>query len=154
MTHEPKTPAPGTATAMPVTGAPATGAPTTGSPATGAAATATKPGRGVQVTERAAKEIQRVIHDHGLPATSWVRVGAKGGGCSGFTYVLDFDPNGPTEFDLAFEQHGVKIVIDKKSEFFMGGTTLDFNDGLLDRGFVFKNPGATGTCGCGTSFSA
>ena len=58
------------------------------------------------------------------------------------------------EFDLSFEMHGVKVVIDKKSEFFMGGTTLDFNDGLLDRGFVFKNPQASGTCGCGTSFSA
>jgi iron-sulfur cluster assembly accessory protein len=145
-------------TAMPVTGA--AGAPTAGAPAIDAPATApgsgatAKAGRGVQVTDRAAKEIQRVIHDHGLPATSWVRVGAKGGGCSGFTYVLDFDPNGPTEFDLAFEQHGVKVVIDKKSEFFMGGTILDFNDGLLDRGFVFKNPAATGTCGCGTSFSA
>ena len=93
--------------------------------------------------------------EHDMPvATTWVRIGAKGGGCSGFSYVLDFDANGPTEFDLSFEEHGVKLVIDKKSEFFMGGTTLDFNDGLLDRGFVFKNPSATGSCGCGTSFSA
>jgi iron-sulfur cluster assembly protein len=110
--------------------------------------------RGVEVTERAAKEIQRVIAEHGLPADCWVRIGAKGGGCSGFTYVLDFDQAGPTEFDLTFENNGVRVVIDKKSEFFMGGTTLDFNDGLLDRGFVFKNPQASGTCGCGTSFSA
>lgn len=117
-------------------------------------APAAKPGRGVVVTERAAKEIQRVIAEHGLPADCWVRIGAKGGGCSGFSYVLDFDRQGPTEFDLTFEQVGVRVVIDKKSEFFMGGTTLDFNDGLLDRGFVFKNPMATGTCGCGTSFSA
>jgi iron-sulfur cluster assembly protein len=113
-----------------------------------------KPGRGVHLTERAAKEIQRVIAEHKFPATTWVRVGAKGGGCSGFTYVLDFDQQGPTEFDLAFVQHGVQFLIDKKSEFFMGGTILDFNDGLLDRGFVFKNPQASGTCGCGTSFSA
>lgn len=114
-----------------------------------------KPGRGVHVTERAAKEIQRVIAEHKFPVDStWVRIGAKGGGCSGFTYVLDFDQNGPTEFDLTFQQHGVNLVVDKKSEFFMGGTTLDFNDGLLDRGFVFKNPQASGTCGCGTSFSA
>ena len=112
-----------------------------------------KPGRGIQITERAAKEIQRVISEHGL-AEAWVRIGAKGGGCSGFTYVLDFDQQGPTEFDLTFEQHGVRVVIDKKSEFFMGGTILDFNDGLLDRGFVFKNPAAKTTCGCGTSFSA
>ncbi|MCK5941136.1 MAG: iron-sulfur cluster assembly accessory protein [Planctomycetes bacterium] len=107
------------------------------------------------LTERAAKEIQRVIAEQNFPADkTWVRIGAKGGGCSGFTYVLDFDQNGPTEFDLTFEQHGVKLVVDKKSEFFMGGTELDFNDGLLDRGFVFKNPLASGTCGCGTSFSA
>ena len=118
-------------------------------------ATATKPSRGVALTERAAKEIKRVIAEQKFPEDStWVRIGAKGGGCSGFTYVLDFDQNGPTEFDLTFEQHGVHIVVDKKSEFFMGGTELDFNDGLLDRGFVFKNPQASGTCGCGTSFSA
>jgi iron-sulfur cluster assembly protein len=123
-------------------------------PAASGDAVAPKPHRGVQVTERAAKEIQRVIAEHQLPADCWVRIGAKGGGCSGFTYVLDFDQHGPTEFDLTFEQNGVKVVIDKKSEFFMGGTTLDFNDGLLDRGFVFKNPQASGTCGCGTSFSA
>jgi iron-sulfur cluster assembly protein len=113
-----------------------------------------KPGRGVHLTERAAKEITRVIAEQNFPATTWVRIGAKGGGCSGFTYVLDFDQNGPTEFDLPFTQHGVNLVVDKKSEFFMGGTILDFNDGLLDRGFVFKNPQASGTCGCGTSFSA
>lgn len=123
-------------------------------PATPAAGTDPKPGRGVHVTERAAKEILRVIAEQKFPATTWVRVGAKGGGCSGFTYVLDFDQNGPTEFDLTFSQHGVNLVVDKKSEFFIGGTTLDFNDGLLDRGFVFKNPQASGTCGCGTSFSA
>jgi iron-sulfur cluster assembly protein len=113
-----------------------------------------KPGRGVHVTERAAKEIQRVIAEQKFSGEVWVRIGAKGGGCSGFTYVLDFDQNGPTEFDLLFTQHGVNLLVDKKSEFFMGGTTLDFNDGLLDRGFVFKNPLASGTCGCGTSFSA
>ncbi len=115
---------------------------------------APKPGRGVHVTERAAAEILRVISEQKFDGKTWVRIGAKGGGCSGFTYVLDFDQNGPTEFDLTFEQHGVHLVVDKKSEFFMGGTILDFNDGLLDRGFVFKNPLATGTCGCGTSFSA
>jgi iron-sulfur cluster assembly protein len=115
---------------------------------------AAKPGRGVVMTERAAKEIQRVITEQKFGPNVWVRVGAKGGGCSGFTYVLDFDQAGPTEFDLAFPQHGVNVVVDKKSEFFMGGTMLDFNDGLLDRGFVFKNPQASGTCGCGTSFSA
>ena len=116
---------------------------------------APKEGRGVHVTERAAQEIVRVIEEQDMPADStWVRIGAKGGGCSGFSYVLDFDQAGPTEFDLGFEMHGVKYIVDKKSEFFMGGTILDFNDDLLNRGFAFKNPSATGTCGCGTSFSA
>ena len=112
-------------------------------------------GRGVHISERAALEIERVIEEQGMPAdATWVRIGAKGGGCSGFSYVLDFDQAGPTEFDLAFEMHGLKYIVDKKSEFFMGGTILDFNDDLLNRGFAFKNPAATGTCGCGTSFSA
>ena len=108
---------------------------------------------GIAVSARAAKEVRRVIEDNDMPAETWVRIGAKGGGCSGMTYVFDFDQTGPTEFDLTFEEHGVKIIIDKKSSFFMAGTTLDFNDGLLNRGFVFLNPAATGTCGCGTSFS-
>jgi iron-sulfur cluster assembly protein len=114
-----------------------------------------KKGRGVHLTERAAQEIRRVIEEHKFdPASTWVRMGAKGGGCSGFSYVLDFDQNGPTEFDVAYASHGIRVVIDKKSEFFMGGTILDFNDGLLNRGFMFQNPAAKGTCGCGTSFSA
>jgi iron-sulfur cluster assembly accessory protein len=112
------------------------------------------PQRGIRITERAALEVLRVIEEQGFERdATWVRVGAKGGGCSGFTYVLDFDLEGPTEFDLTFEEHGVRLIVDKKSEFFMGGTVLDFNDALLDRGFVFKNPAATGSCGCGSSFS-
>lgn len=107
----------------------------------------------VTLTERAAKEVQRVIEENQLPAETYVRIGAKGGGCSGLTYVLDFDKAGPTEFDISYPQHGVMLVIDKKSSFFMAGTELDFNDGLLDRGFVFKNPTASGSCGCGTSFA-
>jgi iron-sulfur cluster assembly protein len=112
------------------------------------------PQRGIRVTERAAAEIKRIIAEQKLTAdATWLRVGAQGGGCSGFSYLLDLDRTGPTESDLTFHEHGIHIVIDKKSEFFMGGTTLDFHDGLLDRGFKFVNPSATGTCGCGTSFS-
>ncbi len=113
----------------------------------------TLPTRGIHITERAAQEVVKVIEENNLPGETWLRIGAKGGGCSGFSYVLDFDQKGPTEADLNFEQYGVKVIIDKKSEFFMGGTTVDFNDGLLDRGFVFNNPSAATTCGCGTSFS-
>lgn len=111
------------------------------------------PARGIHITERAAREVKRVIADNNLAAETWLRVGAQGGGCSGFSYQFDFDQDGPTDADLSFGEHGVKIVIDKKSEFFMGGTTVDFNDGLLNRGFVFQNPSAASTCGCGTSFS-
>ena len=112
-------------------------------------------GRGVRLTERAAKEVHEVMRDNGMsPDHTWLRVGAKGGGCSGLTYVLDFDQKGPTEFDVASEMHGVKLVIDKKSDLFIGGTTVDFDDSLLNRGFKFQNPLAVNTCGCGTSFSA
>ena len=108
---------------------------------------------GVGMTEAAAKEVIRIVAEEGLPEGTALRVGAKGGGCSGFSYVLDFDQNGKTDFDVEYVCHGVKILIDKKSEFFMSGTTIDFNNGLLNRGFVFVNPMASGSCGCGTSFS-
>ena len=108
---------------------------------------------GVDMTEAAAKEVIRIIAEEGLPEGTALRVGAKGGGCSGFSYVLDFDKNGKTDFDVEYVCHGVTILIDKKSEFSMSGTTIDFNNGLLNRGFVFINPMASGSCGCGTSFS-
>ena len=123
-----------------------------GAEKTGSETTAAKPGRGVVLTEKAVIELRRVMAENNLE-DAWLRVGAKGGGCSGFTYVLDFDEKEPTEYDLTFVDGEVPIVIDKKSEFFIGGTVIDFNDGLLDRGFVFKNPQASGSCGCGTSFS-
>lgn len=108
---------------------------------------------GIGMTEAAAKEVIRIIAEEGLPEGTSLRIGAKGGGCSGFSYVLDFDQKGKTEFDVAYVCHGVTILIDKKSEFFMSGTTIDFNNGLLNRGFIFVNPMASGSCGCGTSFS-
>lgn len=114
---------------------------------------ATTPGQGVVLTERAAREVKRIIDEEGLPESTCLRVGAKGGGCSGFSYVLDFDKKGRTEFDSAYVSHGVTVLIDKKSEFVMGGTIVDFNGDLLNRGFVFQNPAASGTCGCGTSFT-
>ena len=126
-------------------------------PAANATATAAGPsalpGQTIRLTERAAEEVLRIIQEEGLPEDTCLRVGAKGGGCSGFSYVLDFDKQGRTEFDEAFEFFGVTVLIDKKSEFVMAGTIVDFQGGLLNRGFVFENPSANGTCGCGTSFS-
>ena len=111
------------------------------------------PGQSVSLSERAAAEVKRIIAEEGLPASTCLRIGAKGGGCSGFSYVLDFDKKGRTEFDSAYESYGVTVLIDKKSEFVMGGTLVDFNGELLNRGFTFVNPSASGTCGCGTSFT-
>lgn len=118
-----------------------------------AKATADSPATaGITISARAAQEVVRIIAEEGLPESTRLRVGAKGGGCSGFSYVLDFDQQGKTEFDIEIAMHGVCILVDKKSEFFMAGTVIDFNNGLLNRGFVFKNPTATSSCGCGVSF--
>jgi iron-sulfur cluster assembly accessory protein len=80
-----------------------------------------------------------------------VRLGVKGGGCSGFSYVLDFD--GAREHDHVLEQGGVTFFMDKKSAIYLKGIVLDYGSGLQGKGFVFQNPNATSTCGCGESFS-
>ena len=80
-----------------------------------------------------------------------VRMGVKGGGCSGFTYTLDFDSR-KRKFDLQFESHGVTILVDKKSNLYIGKTTVDWSYNLMDRGLKFDNPSAKGSCGCKTSF--
>ena len=86
------------------------------------------------------------------PETDYIRVGVKSGGCSGLEYVLKFD-NEKTEADQVFEDNGVKIVVDKKSFLYLVGTTLEYSGGLNGKGFVFNNPNAARTCGCGESFS-
>jgi iron-sulfur cluster assembly protein len=111
-------------------------------------------GAGVILTESAAKEIKKIIVDQELDAEKVrLRVGVKGGGCSGFSYILDLTET-QKETDEVFEQHGVKIIVDPKSLLYLGGVTVDFRDELMGRGFVFNNPNASGTCGCGSSFSA
>lgn len=82
----------------------------------------------------------------------FIRVGVQGGGCSGLMYQLTFD-NQQQEVDMSFENNGVKVVVDKKSYLYLVGTTLDFSGGLNGKGFVFQNPNADRTCGCGESFS-
>jgi iron-sulfur cluster assembly protein len=82
----------------------------------------------------------------------FIRVGVQGGGCSGLMYQLTFD-NQENEGDMSFENNGVKVVVDKKSYLYLVGTTLDFSGGLNGKGFVFQNPNADRTCGCGESFS-
>ncbi len=105
----------------------------------------------IVLTERAAQEVFSIKEKNNIPATHSLRLGVKGGGCSGLSYVLAFD-DVIKEKDLILEKHGVKIVVDQKSMFYLSGTTLDFSDGLNGRGFVFNNPQAAKTCGCGSSF--
>lgn len=85
-------------------------------------------------------------------ATDYIRVGVKSGGCSGLSYDLDFDKNQKDD-DKVFEDNGVKIIVDKKSFLYLIGTTLEYSGGLNGTGFVFNNPNASRTCGCGESFS-
>ena len=85
------------------------------------------------------------------PAPNFVRFGVKGGGCSGFTYTIDFDSR-PRKFDLEFESFGVPILVDKKSHLYIKDTTIGWSNQLQDKGFKFDNPFAKGACGCRTSF--
>ena len=114
----------------------------------------------IELTENAASEIKNIITKQELDLGKVrLRVGVKGGGCSGFNYLLDLteqdekdEANG--EQLESFEQHGVTIICDPKSYLYLNGTTIDFKDEVMGRGFVFTNPNATSTCGCGSSFSA
>ncbi|HCN51150.1 MULTISPECIES: iron-sulfur cluster assembly accessory protein [Chryseobacterium] len=98
------------------------------------------------------KAIQLMTEDGFNPAEDYIRVGVKSGGCSGLEYVLKFD-NQKTDTDQIFEDNDIKIIIDKKSILYLAGTTLEYSGGLNGKGFVFNNPNASRTCGCGESFS-
>jgi len=107
----------------------------------------------ITVTETARKKVVELMTDDGFNATSdYIRVGVKSGGCSGLSYDLTFDKN-KAEEDKVFEDNGVKIIVDKKSFLYLVGTTLEYSGGLNGSGFVFNNPNAQRTCGCGESFS-
>jgi iron-sulfur cluster assembly protein len=137
----------------------------------------------VIITESAAREINAIVHQQGLdPEKIRLRVGVKGGGCSGFSYILDLtevqkDTDELWEFRFRASDDGkvitrleggvggavataeagtftVRVVCDPKSYLYLNGTTIDFKDEIMGRGFVFGNPNATTTCGCGSSFSA
>jgi iron-sulfur cluster assembly protein len=106
----------------------------------------------IGVTERAAKEVARIINEQKLPEGTALRVGVKGGGCSGFSYTLGFDDTF-SEVDQVSEIAGVRVVCDPKSFLYLNGTEIDFEDNLMGRGFKFGNPNAAKSCGCGESFS-
>ena len=107
----------------------------------------------INVTDIAKKKVSELMLEEGYNSNKdFVRVGVKSGGCSGLSYDLKFD-NNKNDDDKIFENNNVKIIVDKKSFLYLVGTTLDFSGGLNGTGFVFKNPNAERTCGCGESFS-
>ena len=108
----------------------------------------------IELSETAAREIKTIVEQQELDAEKMrLRVGVKGGGCSGFSYLLDLTEQ-ERDNDETFDSHGVKIVCDPKSYLYLNGTKIDFKDEIMGRGFVFSNPNATSSCGCGSSFSA
>ena len=107
----------------------------------------------VELTERAAQEVKTIVQQQNLSEDTCLRMAVKGGGCSGFSYSLDLSDQ-VGEQDETFESHGVRIVVDAKSYLYLNGTSVDFKDEIMGRGFVFNNPNATNSCGCGSSFSA
>jgi len=108
----------------------------------------------IEVSEKAAKEIVRLITTDSESQGAHLRVMVSGGGCSGMSYKLGFEKTEPAAADKVFENPaGFKLIIDPKSYLYLSGTMLDFSDGLNGTGFVFQNPNAKRTCGCGSSFS-
>ena len=105
----------------------------------------------VTLTAGAILEIRKLMAADGFDTTQKLRVGVKGGGCSGMTYVLGFDY--AKENDSHFEIDGIACILDKAHEMYLYGMQVDWQDGLNNRGFTFKNPNASTTCGCGTSFA-
>ncbi len=107
----------------------------------------------ITISDKAVAEIKKVMQENNIPEGSGLRMGVKGGGCSGFTYVLGFDEKS-TETDRVFDANGVKVFVDERSFPYLAGIVLDYQDGLSGKGFTFDNPNATRTCGCGHSFDA
>jgi iron-sulfur cluster assembly protein len=109
----------------------------------------------ITLSENAASAIKNIIKEQELPLeVTKLRVGVKGGGCSGFSYMLDLTEETKSDGDEEMECFGIKILCDMKSYLYLNGTKIDFKDEVMGKGFVFVNPNATSTCGCGSSFNA
>lgn len=106
----------------------------------------------ISISKEAAKQAKLQLEKRGTP-NSYLRLGIRGGGCSGFSYVLQFEDDEPKDKDVVFELHEVKLVVDKKSLVYLNGATLDWEKSLLRKGFKFVNPNEKSTCGCGHSFT-
>jgi len=108
--------------------------------------------RTVHVSERAVVFAREKLAQRGTPDAA-VRLGIKGGGCSGFSYVIQFEDEAPRERDYVFEFGGIRFLVDKKSLIYLAGSTLDYEKTLMFQGFKFRNPNEAASCGCGHSFT-
>ena len=106
----------------------------------------------LNLTESAVSQLKRIKEEQNIPDDHGLRVGVKGGGCSGFSYVLGFDLK--SDKDQEYEINGFNVLMEKSHAIYLLGIEIDWHEGLNNRGFVFNNPNAKDTCGCGTSFSA
>jgi len=106
----------------------------------------------VFVSAIAAEQIKKQLTKRGTPE-AYLRLGIRGGGCSGFSYVLQFEDNPPKAKDILFEVEGVRVIVDSKSILYLNGTTLDWESTMMNRGFKFCNPNEKSSCGCGHSFT-
>ena len=106
----------------------------------------------ITLSASATQEVKRLIEKEQKPNLG-LRIGVKGGGCSGLSYVLAIEEAIPKPYDAIFEQEGVKVLVDAKSHLYLDGTTVDYNSSLVGGGFEFQNPLAKKSCGCGTSFT-
>ena len=106
----------------------------------------------ITLTETAASQVKKLIEKEQKENLA-LRIGVKGGGCSGLSYVLSIDEATPKQFDEKFEQDGLKILVDAKSHLYLDGTTIDYKESVMGGGFEFNNPMAKKSCGCGSSFT-
>lgn len=104
----------------------------------------------ITLTEGAIQEIKRLIHASNITSDQFLRIGVKGGGCAGFSYILDFDSK--QEGDDEYEIEGIKVIMNIAHHLYLNGIEIDYQTGLNNRGFLYNNPNASKTCGCGTSF--
>ena len=108
----------------------------------------------IHLTEKAASKIRQLLTKEGVPAESGgLRIGVQGGGCSGLSYAMRLETQA-RDRDKVFEEHGARLFVDLKSFFYLNDTTLDYEESLIRQGFVFQNPNAARSCGCGSSFTA
>jgi iron-sulfur cluster assembly protein len=108
----------------------------------------------ITVSKKALNHIMELMKESGItPNSHYLRVGVKGGGCSGLSYVMDFDDNIEPTDEAVDVDGGLKVIIDRKSVLYLFGTELNYSDGLNGKGFQWENPNASRTCGCGESFS-